>query len=133
MNYLNDIIKDNEFFIDMPDCIADGGSYKESIEKALNLVNDNYEITNYEWSQNENKFNIKFETKSKNVEFEVSLMSDYIDGKNLCLGLDTVLSETGYNGDKKFVAISGETVDFAIAFITNEKDQELRSDGLNYN
>jgi len=133
MNELNDIIKDDEFFIDMPDCIADGGSYKESIENALNLVKEDYKIDNFEWIGKDDKYYFKFETKAQIVEFDVSIMSDYIDGKNLCLGLDKVLKETGYVGDKKFISISGETVDFAIAFINNQKDQELRNNGLNFN
>jgi hypothetical protein len=133
MNYLNDIIKGDEFFIEMPDCIADGGSYKESIEKALILVKGNYDLENYKWEKDGNKYKLTFMTKAKQVEFEVSIMSDYIDGKNLCIGLDKVLSETGYIGDKRFVSISGETVDFAVAFITDAKDKELKDKGLNYN
>jgi len=133
MNYLNDIIKDDEFFIDMPDCIADGGSYKESIDKALHLVKDDYVLENFQWETVGNNYKVTFTTKAKQVTFNLSIMSDFIDGANLCKGLDKTLVETGYKGDKKFVSISGETVDFAIAFITAAKDKELRDNGLNYN
>jgi hypothetical protein len=44
--------------------------------------------------------------------------------------MNGILAKTGYEGEKRFCDASGGALDFGIAFITPEKEQELALNGL---
>ena len=88
MNPFNNIIQDSDFFLDVPDCVADGVSYKEKIEKALALVGDGYHLEDFSWGQIDKKFKLSMVTKGTAHTFELSKVSDFVDGINLCKGVN---------------------------------------------
>jgi hypothetical protein len=46
-------------------------------------------------------------------------------GSGLVNGMNGILAKTGCEGEKRFCDASGGALDFGIAFITPEKEQEL--------
>lgn len=130
MNYFNDIISDSEHFIDMPDCIADGGSYQETLEKAFNLTQGILSLEDFQWTQNDKKYDFTLKVNGTTHQFSVDIVSDYVDSNNTIAGLNQILVASGYTGENSFCDLNGGAADFGIAFITKEKEAELAQQGL---
>lgn len=130
MNYFNGLITDDEHFIDVPDCIADGSCYKETIEKSFKITQGILQLDEFSWVKNIEKFDFTLTVNGKEAGFSVAIVSDYIDSLGLIEGLNIVLNESGYSGDRRFCDINGEVADFGIAFITFAKEKELATQGL---
>jgi hypothetical protein len=130
MNYFNDIITDEQHFIDMPDCIADGSSYRETLDKAFNLTNGLLHLNDFKWSESNGRYDFELNVNDKIHHFSVDIASDYVDSNNTIAGLNQVLIDSGYTGDNRFCDINGGVADFGIAFITKEKEPELAQQGL---
>lgn len=132
MNYFNDLISNDEHFIDMPDCIADGSSYEETIEKSFKITNGILNLNEFSWSNNNGRFEFNMVVNGKPANFSVEIMSDYIDSNGLIEGLNKILQENGYKGERNFCDINGGVADFGVAFISKEKEKELASQGMIY-
>ena len=130
MNYFNDIITDEQHFIDMPDCIADGSSYRDTFNKAFNLTNGLLHLNDFKWSEHNGRYDFELKVNDKIHNFSVDIASDYVDSNNTIAGLNQVLIDSGYTGDNRFCDINGGIADFGIAFITKEKESELAQQGL---
>jgi len=133
MNYLDDIISDEEFFFGVPDCIFHGNDYKEHIEKAFNLTKGILNLEKFESDKIQKMIGVEpgyiydfnLTVNGKNENFHVQRMSDYVDGLRLIEGLNQILKNSGYAGDKYFYEIHGSVFDFGIAFTNKEKEEEL--------
>ena len=130
MHYFNDLISDEEHFIDVPDCIADGSSYKETFENSFNITQGILKLDEFSWTKNNEKFEFELVVNGKAAGFSVCIASDYVDSSGLIEGLNNLLNECGYSGDKRFCDINGGVADFGIAFITKEKESDLVTQGL---
>lgn len=130
MNDFKDIIADNEYFIDLPDCIADGNDYKETIENSFKITNGVLKLDNFSWSTNNERFEFDLIANGKPTKFSVAIMSDYVDNDGVIDGLNKILKESHYKGERKFCDIYGSTADFGVAFISIEKEFELAKEDL---
>ncbi len=132
MNYFNDLISNDEHFIDMPDCIVDGSSYEETIEKSFKITNEILKLDKFSWSITNGRFEFNLIANGNPANFSVEIVSDYVDSNGLIAGLNKILKESGYKGEKQFCDINGGVADFGVAFITKDKENELASQGLIY-
>ena len=66
----------------------------------------------------------------RSFDFDVDIVSDYIDGNGLVNGMNSILAKAGYEEGKRFCDVSGGVLDFGIAFISPEKEKELAVNGL---
>jgi hypothetical protein len=130
MNYFNDIITDNEFFAGLPDCISEAADYSEEIQKSCEITNGILVFESFNGSKVGNKYKLDLIINGTSFDFEVDIVSDYIDGNGLVNGMNGILTKTGYKGEKRFCDASGGALDFGIAFISPEKEQELAVNGL---
>ena len=78
MNYFNDLISDEEHFIDVPDCIADGSSYKETLKIRLISLRGILKLDEFSWTKNNENLN-SVGCKWKAAGFSVCIASDYVD------------------------------------------------------
>jgi len=132
MNYFNDIITDDQHFIDVPDCIADGSSYQDTFEKAFNLTNGFLSLQDLTWFENKGRYDFELKVKDKIHKFSLDIVSDYVDSNNTIAGLNQILLDSGYTGDERFCDLNGGVADFGIAFITPLKEARLAEEGLIY-
>lgn len=132
MNYFNDIILDNEHFIDLPDCISEANDYKETIEKSFAISQGLLTLDSFVGEKNNDEFKFTLVVNGRNENFSVQIISDYVDSENLLAGLNDILKNSGYEGDRHFCDINGGVADFGIAFISPLKENELASQGLIY-
>lgn len=130
MNYFNDLITDDEYFIDVPDCIADGGDYQLMIEKAFFLSEGILKLDDFSWTNDDERFLLDIVVNGQIVKFAVEIMSDYVDGNGLISGLNSCLEAADYVEERKFCEISGEIADFGIAFIYPDQEKNLVEQGL---
>lgn len=130
MNYFNDIIKDNEHFIDIPDCISDANDYKETLENAFQISQGLLTLDSFAGNESDGKYILELGVNGKKEIIEVKIISDYVDSENLISGLNTILKNNEYQGDRYYCDINGGVADFGIAFISREKENELASQGL---
>ena len=132
MNYFNDIITENQFFIDIPDCISDGNDYKETLEKSFLLTKGILELNNFESEELDGRFRFAIIVNNKATEFSVEISGDYVDSDGIISGLNKILKESEYEGNNYFCDLNGDIADFAVAFINSNEEQELISQGLIY-
>ncbi len=130
MNAFNDLISNDEHFIGLPDCIADGSSYEKTIEKSFNITNGILKLDKFSWSNNNGRFEFNLIVNGNPANFSVEIVSDYVDSNGLIAGLNKVLKESGYEGEKQLCDVNGGVADFGVAFITKGKEKELASKGL---
>ena len=130
MNYFKDIITNEEHFIDLPDCIATGQDYKETIEKSFKITNGLLQLDEFNWAKNNGRFEFDLTVNRKQVKFSVEIASDFVDSNGVIDGLNHILDEIGYEGDKRFCDLNGGVADFGVAFITREKEAELAKNDL---
>jgi hypothetical protein len=130
MNQFKDIIADNEFFSDFPDCISEAGDYSDNIQKSCEITHGVLVFESFSGAQVGNKYKLDLLINGTNFDFEVDIASDYVDGGGLVNGMNGILAKTGYTGAKHFCEASGDVLDFGIAFITPEQEQELAANGL---
>ena len=71
MNYFNDIITDEQHFIDLPDCVNDGSSYKETIEKAFNLTKGLLSLDEFNWKLNDGNYELDLVVNGQPHSFSV--------------------------------------------------------------
>jgi hypothetical protein len=130
MNIFNDIILDSEYFIHPYECIHGDYDYKEIIEKAIGLTGGILELNNFFSKCNIEEFEYNLEVNNKSVNIFVQIFSNYVDSNGLISGLNIILEEIGYSGDKYFCDLIGDISEFGIAFITKEQEIELAKQGL---
>lgn len=132
MNYFKDIILDSEHFIDLPDCIAGADDYKETIEKSFAISQGLLILDSFVGEKDSDEFKFTLVVNGKNENFSVRIISDYVDSENLIIGLNEILKNSGYEGERRFCDINGGVADFGIAFISPLKETELANQGLIY-
>lgn len=125
MNVFNNLISDNEYFIHPYECIYDSQDYKAIIEKAIELTNGILELTKFSCKCNIEEFEYHLEINKKTVYIYAQIYSNYIDSHGLITGLNVILEEIGYDGNKHFCDLIGEVTEFGLAFITQEQELEL--------
>ncbi len=130
MNYFNDIITDNEFFAGLPDCISEAADYSEEIQKSCEITNGILVFESLNGSKVGNKYKFDLFINGRSFDFDVDIVSDYIDGNGLVNGMNSILAKAGYEEGKRFCDVSGGVLDFGIAFISPEKEKELAVNGL---
>ncbi len=130
MNCFNNIIADNEFFSDFPDCISEPADYAGDIQQACEITNGILVFESFNGTKVGDKYKFDLMINGTSFDFEVDIVSDYIDGNGLVNGLNGILTKTGYEGEKRFCDASGGALDFGIAFISPEKEQALAVCGL---
>ncbi len=127
-----EIISENEFFGDLPDCISGGNSYKEKIENSCKITNGILQLDDFKSEDSAKEFKLELVINGKSDSFTIQRMSDYVDGKSLIKGLNQILKNSGYQGDKRFTELNGGDFDFGIAFVTKEQEDELIENGIVY-
>ena len=130
MSDFNDIISSEEYFIGLPDCIADGNDYKNDIENSFLLTKGILKLNGFSSAENDGRFEFDLIVNDKPENFSVEIMSDYIDSDGLINGLNELLVKCGYNGSKKFCDINGGIADFGVSFITKDQEIKLALEGM---
>lgn len=129
-NYFNDIINNQEYFYDLPDCISSCEDYKELIEKSFQLTNGKLTLEAFSCKNQEGKYFLEITVNDTHQAIVVDQISDYADGKNLVQGLNQILIAVLPSTDRRFCEAGGGSVDFGIAFIPPAKEYELAKSGL---
>jgi hypothetical protein len=130
MNCFKDIIADNEFFYDLPDCISEAAGYTDNIQRSCEITNGVLVFESCNATEVNNKYKFHLTINETNFDFEVEIYSDTVDAGGLVDGLNGILVRSGYAGERRFCNVNGEVLDFGIAFISPEKEQELASKGF---
>ena len=130
MNYLNDIITDEDFFYDMPDCISCANDYESLIENSLKLTDGILKLERFNSEDKDNKFLFELIVNNQTIKFSLENQSDYVDSEGLITALNMILDTLDIEGNRIFCDVNGGTIDFGVAFITPEKEKELASNGL---
>ena len=126
---IENLLESSEYLIALPDCYWDGECYRELIADSLNLYEKGSTVENYNWSESENGYNIQFSYQNTKIEFELDSVSDYVDSIKLMAGLNLALTKIAYAGKNKFVSLGGMDVDFAVAFIPEDRIDEFKQYG----
>ncbi|HQW96109.1 MAG TPA: hypothetical protein PLU58_09925 [Saprospiraceae bacterium] len=129
-NYFNDLITNDEHFHDIPDCISSCVDYKELIEKSFLLTNGLLNLESFVCSEETNKYLFHLTVNHKFTEFQVNIVSDYVDANNLIAGLNFIIINSGVKTEKRFIDLVGGPVDFGVAFISKDKEMNLAKNGM---
>ena len=129
-NIFNSIISKEEFFIGMPDCISCPEDYYQYIEESINITNSILQLDNLSSLTENGKFLFKFSVNQIPNHIQVDIISDYVDSKNFINGLNKMLKNVGYSGNKKYYCLYGSVLDFGVAFTTEDKIVELVKENL---
>ena len=129
MNCFKDIIADNEFFFDLPDCISEAADYTENIQRSCEITNGILVFKSCNATEVEGKYRFDLMINDTQFGFDVEIYSDTIDAGGLVEGMNEILTKAGYAGERRFCNVNGEVLDFGIAFISPEKEQELAANG----
>ncbi len=132
MNELNDIISDDEFYTDVPDCIFSGNDYKDHILRAFKTTNGILKLDDFSSAYKDGRFEFNLIVNGKTSAFSVERQSDYINLPEFEEGLNKILQENGYKGEKKFICFGSAEMDYALAFISEAKYQEIRSNLMQF-
>ena len=120
-----DLMSVNEYFIGVPDCVADGNSYKQDIEESCRITNGILILNEFSWSQTDEEYILELRINKKSQKLTLSKMGDFVDYESFISGMNTILRESGYDGEKRFCEISNVEIDYGVAFITLDKEIEL--------
>ncbi|MFD2941399.1 hypothetical protein [Flavobacterium notoginsengisoli] len=125
---IQDILNENEYFFDIPDCISEGKDYYEILDKSFSLLEKkpDFSILNIEETQDSYILNLKIEDQSKKIKLQ--RYSDYVDGEKLIKNLNEILSLLNYD-KKKYYLLSNNICDFGIALAAEITYQTLLSNG----
>lgn len=128
----NKIITDKEFFGTIPDCIFEGKDYEEHFQDAFQLTNGLLQMEAFaaSTSEDEEHFNFVLIVSGREEKMSVRISSDYIHGEDFVNGLNAILKNAAYAGEKQFCDLSGNEIDFGIAFISRDKEQQLAEQDL---
>ncbi|MEM1321091.1 MAG: hypothetical protein AAGG75_12630 [Bacteroidota bacterium] len=129
-NLFNGIITSNDFYIGMPDCISSALDYKQIIEEAFKLTNGLLTINKFEGKNTIEKYSFVINVNGEDCEFDLDVISDYVDTTNLFPALNSILDKVNYNGPNRFYSLYGNVLDFGIGFIPKEKYKELVNSNL---
>jgi hypothetical protein len=126
---LEDIMPDNKFFYDVPDCIFESKDYVDIFKKCFNLLNKkiDYSITNIKDFEDKFTFELNIENHIYKTYFQ--RFSDYIDSDKLIIVLNEILSLIKYNSENKFYFISNQFCDFGIVLANNKNYKNLKENG----
>jgi len=130
MNVFKNIIMDQEFFTYSPDCIADGDSYKELIEKAFELTKGILNLDKFDWQSTADELQFQLLVNGSTQHFSVDIIADYVDSLGIITGFNQILENVGYRGSRQFCDTDGGVADFGIAFITVAQEAELAGGDL---
>ena len=109
----------------MPDCIADGGSYSETIENSLKLTNGILNLDQFDWKENNGKFDLLLTVNGRIEIHSVNIISDYVDSEAVLRLLNKILVNSDYSGKNKFYELSGNVADFGVGFISENEFNKL--------
>jgi len=129
----DEIMSSDEYFTDVPDCIFNGNEYREKIEKACELTKGILTLETFKADDSDRNFNFELVVNGKKDSFSVQKMSDYVDGVSLIKGLNQILKNADYQGEKRFTMLSGGSFDFGIAFVNSQQENELIEFGFSSN
>lgn len=131
MNCFKNIIADNEFFdgID-PECINDASDYAELIQKSCEITNGILVFNSFNGTKVDEEYHLDLVINETPFYFKVNIYSDMVDVDRMLGELNPILFEVGYVGERRFVPVNGNVLDFGIAFISPKKEQELADNGF---
>jgi hypothetical protein len=125
MKDYTEIIKEEEYFSTIPDCIFEANDYEEIIIESFRITQGVLNLESFEVTDHESTFEFKLVVNNKPENLVVNVISDYVDGDSIILGLNKILENNNYKGDKFFCDLMGPIFDVGIAFITKQKEKEL--------
>jgi len=131
MNCFRDIIADNDFFdgVDI-ECINEASDYCELIQKSSEITNGVLVFNSCTGSEEDGEYRLDLVINETSFNFKVEIYSDTVDSGNMVEGLNAILKKVGYAGERRFCHVDGSVLDFGIAFISPEKEQELADNGF---
>lgn len=131
MNYFKNIIADNEFFDGVdPECIYEASDYAELIQKSCEITDGVLVFNSLNGTEVDGKYRLDLVINETSFNFNVFIYADTVDDGSMMEGLNAILKEVGYAGERRFFNVSGNVLDFGIAFISPEKVQELADNGF---
>lgn len=129
LDIFDGIISPSSYFIDVPDCITQSSDYKSTIEDAFKLTDSVLVLNAYSSKEVNNTFILNITVNAVEEIFTIPFTSKYVEGAALVSQMNILLNKYGNTTTKKFVELTGDDVDFGIAFITEEEKLSLLEEG----
>ncbi|MCV9934586.1 hypothetical protein OIU80_20075 [Flavobacterium sp. LS1R47] len=125
---IDNIVDNNYYFFDVPDCIWEGKDYLETFIKSFNLLEEKniFSLLSIEDTAENYELTLNINDKSKKMTFR--RYSDYIDGEKFIESLNEILLLINYV-QKKFYLISINICDFGIVLADEPTYRNLLYNG----
>jgi len=131
MNCFRDIIADNDFFDGVDgECINEASDYAELIQKLCEITNGVLDFNSINGTEVDGVYRLDLVINEKSFNFKVEIFSDTVDAGSMVEGMNAIVTKVGYAGERRFCHVNGIVLDFGIAFISPEKEQELADNGF---
>jgi hypothetical protein len=122
---LKSILKENEYFVGIPEYFYDCKSYEEVIQKCCLITNGVLQLKSISCQKNEKSFEFNLSINNSTHVLSLKYTNDFIDSKGLVREMNSVLINERYAGERYFCDLSPGVCDFGIAFSNQNQEHEM--------